>query len=177
MAVEPLVEAMRQYDGPLCTETSHYARQELDFEHTLDQWIALYEEVLALPCPQDAMGEAKATAEMLGKLGVPLFRTFELESAKDYLQHQVGRLHASEESLRRELGELGTVGENLQGQLKDLSARYSAKDLEVKRLRQERDKARQKAEQGVALKGLLALLWRHRVLRALAKALGVRKLP
>jgi hypothetical protein len=121
---------------------------------------------------------------MLGKLGAPLFRTFELESVKDYLQHEAKGLGerlallqneqtVMQEKMQRALAEAGSQHEasaHLRAKLKQVQE-------EKKRYRNERDVARQNARTGMVVKGALAWMWRHRVFRPIAKLMGVRALP
>jgi hypothetical protein len=184
MTVENLLAGMRQYSAADSRAVTDHARAELDLEHTLDQWIALYEELLPLPCPVDAEAEALAAATMLGKLAPPLFRTFELESVKDYLQNQVTKLSetvallqntqsVTEGRVTQFLAEAGTRNESSA----HLRARLKRTQEEKQRFRNERDAEREKVRTSVALKGVLAWMWRHRALRPIAKAMGVRAMP
>ncbi|MEZ0274770.1 MAG: hypothetical protein ACAH88_07680, partial [Roseimicrobium sp.] len=184
MTVENLVTGMRQYSAADSGAVTDHARAELDLEHTVDQWCALYEEILTLPCPVDAEAEAMAAAAMLRKLGAPLFRTFELESVKDYLQHEAKGLGerlallqneqtVTQEKMQQALAEAGSQHESSA----HLRAKLKQTQEEKKRYRDERDVAREKAHTGLVVKGALAWMWRHRVLRPIAKLMGVRALP
>lgn len=167
MNVENLIASIRQYDAPACDEVACHARFQLDLECTLDQWIALYEEVLTLPCPTNPETEAVAAANMLAKLAPPLFRTFELESARDYLQHGMTQLTASQFDLQNQLAQAGTQA----GVQKETIINLRA---ELKQMQKKCNNPREAGRNAIALKGPLAWLWHHRTLRPIARALGIR---
>ncbi|RBP41220.1 glycosyl transferase family 4 [Roseimicrobium gellanilyticum] len=179
MTVECLLTGIRQYDAAACEGTGRYARQELNLEHVIGQWIDLYEEVLASPCPAgDVESECRAAAVMIEKLSPPLFRTFELESARDYLQHEMGKLTEAKAGLETELARAVASSTANEHSVAELRGKLKGVQQESQRHRAERDrmreKARDKAAGTVALKGPLAWLWRHRMLRPIARLLGVR---
>lgn len=186
MTVENLLAGIRQYDAVDGDAVGRHARKELDLAYVLDQWVALYEEVLAMPCPVDEAAEFSAAANMFEKLSPPLFSTFELESVRDYLQHEVGKLTQAKAHLEMKLAKTGAVAPSLDGSIDELQNQLQRSKEKEQRYREERDRAREKMEKtrardaangSVTLKGPLAWLWRHRALRPLAKLIGVRGRP
>ncbi|QIF04168.1 hypothetical protein [Roseimicrobium sp. ORNL1] len=183
MTAENLLAGIRQYDAADGDAVGRHARKELDLDHVIDQWVALYKDLLAMPCPMDEATEFAAAAKMFEKLSPPLFSTFELESARDYLQHEVGKLTQAKAQLEMKLTQAGAVPAGLESSIAELQNQLKCSKEKEQRSREERDRAREKMEKArardvtsgsVTLKGPLAWLWRHRALRPLAKLLGVR---
>ncbi len=145
MSVESLVAGLRDYDAGDAADTMRHARVELDLARTLDQWVALYEELLARPAPaSDASDEARAAAGMIGKMAAPLFRLFELEDANRFLQVQAATASAKAAQGLEHAGKLEQEIERLRSALEHMRAGERSPSAD----------ARAKP------KGLLARLWR-----------------
>jgi septation ring formation regulator EzrA len=103
LSAEHLAAEIRRYDAASGSETARHARSRLDLEETVDQCVALYEELLARPCLVESEAEAWAAAAMLTP---PLAQVFKLVSSSTQLELNARRVTETHDALQQEYARL-----------------------------------------------------------------------
>lgn len=122
------------------------ARTRLGMDEMVDQWLAAYRTLLALPCPSDPIEEMRASAIMLAKLSPPLLGNF--RAYEQFVAHT------------REVAEM-----------KDVIARVKS---ERDRAKATLIRERERQDSLMRVRGFMATCWKRPWLRPLVQLLGLR---